>query len=58
MLSKDPEAGPGPSGPADFGKPVSATVGNTAGTFMFGSEGLGDTTGEVFSTGIGIGAGA
>ena len=61
MLNNDPLAGPGPSGPADFGTPVSATVGRTDGILTEGSSGLGATTGDIFvesSSDTGIGAGA
>lgn len=58
LSSREPLDGPGPSGPATFGTPVSATVGVTVGTFVAGSDGLGATIGEVFALGIGMGAGA
>lgn len=58
LFNRDPLDGPGPSGPATLGTPVSATVGVTEGTLVDGSEGSGATTGEVVAAGMGIGAGA
>lgn len=59
MSRSDPLDGPGPSGPADWGTPVSATVGVTDGTLIAGSDGSGATIGEVVELmDVGMGAGA
>ena len=59
MISfKEPLAGPGPSGPAVFGTPVSATVGVTVGIFTAGSVGSGEMTGDGEVALVGMGAGA
>ena len=57
MSFREPLAGPGPEGPADFGTPVSATVGVMVGIFAVGSTGFGETTGDGVVARIGIGAG-
>lgn len=58
MSFRDPLTGPGPSGPADLGIPVSATVGAAVGIFTVGSVGSGDMTGVREAAVVGIGAGA
>lgn len=58
LSRRDPVFGPGPSGPATCGTPVSATVGVTVGIFVDGSEGSGTATGDVDTVWKGMGAGA
>jgi hypothetical protein len=52
----DPLTGPGPWGPAETGKPVSAIVGVTAGGRMFG--GCDESTLATAATGADVGAAA
>ena len=59
VSKRDPLAGPGPSGPADFGTPVSATVGVACRSLAGGSIGSDPPVcGAVVSEGVIVGAGS